>query len=146
VVHLLRFAGLQSGDLVTVRTVLVVDDDATHLKLYSWILERGGFRPLQARVRGDRVDLPASGSVDVIALDYRLNSRLTAVDVAQQLKEKYPDTPILVLSDMMWMPADIAPLASAFVSKGDPEILLKMVTTLASGKTPLQKRGQAEAT
>ena len=113
-------------------TVLVIDDDPTQLKLYSWILEHGGFKPFQALVGSNEVNWPECDRVDVVALDYRLTSKLTAVDVAHQVRERFPDAQVLVLSEMFWMPADIAPLAAAFVSKGNPEELISTVSSLAT--------------
>jgi hypothetical protein len=36
-----------------------------------------------------------------------------------------------VLSDLAWMPDDIAPFAAAFVQKGNPDELLRAVDSLA---------------
>jgi hypothetical protein len=43
-------------------TVLIVDGDPSHLEIYSWMVERGGFRPLTALVRGGAVELPTDGA------------------------------------------------------------------------------------
>jgi DNA-binding response OmpR family regulator len=109
------------------RTVLIVDDDASHLKIYTWIVERGGFRSLTALVQRDVLDLPESEEVDVAILDYRLGVGLSAVDVAKRVRAMYPNTPILILSDLYGMPDDIAPYASGFVRKGEPQQLLDTI-------------------
>lgn len=70
---------------------------------------------------------------DVVALDYRLRGSLSAVQLAKQLKSKFPRTPILVLSELEWAPDDIGPYSSAFVSKGDPERLLSTLVKLTNG-------------
>jgi DNA-binding response OmpR family regulator len=109
------------------RTVLIVDDDASHLKIYTWIIERGGFRSLPALVQRDVVNLPEAEEIDVAVLDYRLGVGLSAVDVAKRLRGLYPKTPILILSDLYGMPEDIAPYASGFVRKGEPQQLLDII-------------------
>jgi DNA-binding NtrC family response regulator len=109
-------------------TVLIVDDDPSHLKLYSWVVERGGFRSLTALVRRDVIDLPDTERIDVAVLDYRLGDKLSAVDVAKRLKTIYPAIAILILSDMLWMPEDVAPYASAFIRKGEPQQLIDMIS------------------
>jgi CheY-like chemotaxis protein len=115
------------------RTVLIVDDDPSHLKIYSWVIERGGFRSLPALVRGEDVELPESERIDVAVLDYRLGNGVSPVDVAKRLRNRYPAVPILVLSDLFGMPDDIAPYASAFVRKGEPQQLLDtIVSTIAA--------------
>jgi CheY-like chemotaxis protein len=108
-------------------TVLIVDDDAAHLRIYSWIVERGGFRALAIQVQRDVFDLPETEHLDVAVLDYRLGFGLSAVDVARRVRDSYPATPILVLSDLYGMPDDIAPYASAFVRKGEPQQLLDTI-------------------
>ncbi len=113
--------------------VLVVDDDPSHLKLYCWVVERGGFRPLAALVDGDVLDLPQTEKIDVAVLDYRLGHKLSAVDVAKRLRTLHPAMPILVLSDMLFMPGDIAAYASGFVRKGEPEQLLELIGSALNG-------------
>ena len=117
------------------RTVLIVDDDPSHLKLYSWVLERGGFQPVTALVDGDAFSIPDGQPIDAAVLDYRLGPRLTAVDVAKRLRDGSPAMPILVLSDLPWMPDDVAPYASGFVRKGEPQQLIEMIGALV-GESP----------
>ena len=114
-------------------TVLIVDDDPLHLKLYSWVVGRGGFRALAALVQGDAVELPDTQGIDVAVLDYRLGSKLSAVDVAKRLKALCPAMPILILSDMLWMPDDVAPYASGFIRKGDPQQLIDTIGAAING-------------
>jgi DNA-binding NtrC family response regulator len=112
--------------------ILIVDDDPSHLKIYSWIVEKGGFRAVPVLPIGDNVELPQSEPIDIALLDYRLGDALTAADVAQQVKVVFPSAAIVVLSDMMYMPDDVAPYASIFVRKGQPELLLETLTSLAA--------------
>jgi len=111
-------------------TVLIVDDDPSHLKLYSWIVERGGFRAAVALVGGRSVAYPENRDIDVIALDYRLASTLTAPQIAVELQQLFPGAPIIVLSELAWIPADMAPYATGFVSKGEPQNLLELISQL----------------
>lgn len=114
------------------KTVLIIDDDKTQLKLYSWIVQHGGFQAATALVGSNDVTWPECEAADVVALDYRLSSKLTALDIAGMVRKRYPATPILVLSEMLWMPEDIAPHAAAFVSKGNPEELIEAISALAN--------------
>lgn len=113
-------------------TVLLIDDNPSHLKLYSWIVARGGFRAVTALVNGSTLELPRTEPVELTVLDYQIGSQLKSVQVAELLKETFPSKPVLVLSDMPWLPEDIAPYATAFVSKGEPEQLLMKIQTLIS--------------
>lgn len=126
-----RRQGAGRGLLVSaLPSVLMVDDDPSHLRIYSWILEAAGCDPVTALVGVDGVDLPASRAFSLIILDYRLAGDLTAVDVAQKLQQSCPGTPILILSDLYGMPTDIAPYAACFVRKGEPEKLVATVRDL----------------
>lgn len=119
-------------------SVLVIDDDPMHLRIYGWIIGAAGYEALPALVTGSRIDFPAE-PVDLVVMDYRLTTQLTAVDAAEAVRARFPDAPIIVLSDLYDLPADIAPYAQAFVRKGEPA---KLVETLA--KFPQQKRDLSE--
>src|SRR6185312_3038910 len=111
-------------------TVLFIDDDPQHLKLYQWVIQRGPFTVVPLLVGGAGLPSLPGHAPDVIALDYRLRGSLTSVEVAQELKLKYPATPIVVLSEMEWLPDDVAPYSTAFVRKGNPDLLLQTLTRL----------------
>jgi DNA-binding NtrC family response regulator len=113
-------------------TVLIVDDDPSHLKIYSWIVERGGFRAVPVLPIGDTIELPESEPIDIALLDYRLGDTLTAVEVSRKVKAVFPSAAIVVLSDMMYMPDDVSPYAAAFVRKGHPDLLLETLAALAA--------------
>jgi DNA-binding NtrC family response regulator len=109
-------------------TVLFIDDDPQHLKLYQWIIQRGPFTVIPLLVGGAAFPSFPDQVPDVIALDYRLKGSVTSVEIAQQLKSKYPGTAIIVLSEMEWLPDDIAPYSAAFVRKGSPDKLLQTLS------------------
>jgi len=114
-------------------TVLIVDDDPSHLKIYSWIVERGGYRTVPLLAWKRPLAIPEGESIDLVLLDYRLGESLTAADVVEQVKTAFPNIPVLVLSDMMYMPEEMEGRATAFIRKGHPEQLLE---TLATYLTP----------
>jgi len=122
----------------TAPTVLIVDDDPSHLKLYSWIVQRGGFQAVVALVGSRTVEYPKDRQVDIVALDYRLASTLTAPQIAGELRQLFPDAPIIVLSELSWMPAEMEPYAKAFVSKGEPQELLDLIAQLTGH--PVKRR------
>ena len=111
-------------------SILVVDDDPVHLRIYGWIMNAAGFRAVTAQVLSNEVSLPGEGHFDVVVLDYRLTGTLTAVEAARQIEKKYPNVPIVILSDMFEMPDDIAPYARKFVRKGEPEKLIATISGL----------------
>ena len=111
-------------------TVLIVDDDPSHLKLYSWIIERGGFHAAVALVGSSKVVYPENRDIALITLDYRLASTLTAPQIAEELNRLYPNIPIVVLSELAWLPADISQYAAGFISKGEPQQLVELISKL----------------
>jgi DNA-binding NtrC family response regulator len=121
---------------VNTATVLIVDDNPSHLKLYSWIVAQRGWKAATALVGSTRVNLPESIAVDVILLDYRLASELKATEVAKLLKQAYPLAPIIVLSEMPWMPDEMRGQAAAFVHKGEPQRLLDTLEAIMNGRLP----------
>jgi len=116
------------------KRILIVDDDPSHLDIYGMIVDRAGYRPVPLLVRFAGLEPLPDGEIAAILLDYRLNSVKTSPEIAQELKARHPRAPILVLSDLWTMPADIQPYAAEFVRKGEPENLLKAIHRLvASG-------------
>lgn len=103
--------------------VLIIDDDPTHLRIYGWIVDAAGYEAKTALAGGNRIDFP-DGRVDVVVMDYRLTGHMTAVQAAELTRARYPGAPIIVLSDVYDLPADIAPYVEGFVRKGEPATLV----------------------
>ncbi|HEV2576066.1 MAG TPA: response regulator [Acidobacteriaceae bacterium] len=112
--------------------VLIIDDDPSHLRIYGWIMQSAGFESCPALVSLDTLDLPET-QIDLVLLDYHLNARGTATEIALQLRERYPNAPIFVLSDALMMPDDIAPFVDGFIRKGDPARLVETVSQRLNG-------------
>jgi len=114
------------------KRVLIVDDDPSHLEIYGMIVDRAGYQPVPMLVRFAGPEPVPDDEVAAILLDYRLNSVKTAPEIAQEIKTKHPQAPVLVLSDLWTMPTDIEPYASEFVRKGEPENLLNTLRRLVA--------------
>lgn len=111
-------------------TVLVIDDDRMQLQLTSHILNRANFRVVDALITGNHVSFPENESPIAILLDYKLNSSLTAAQIAAVLKQAFPLTPIFVLSEMEKLPRDVADLVQGFIKKGDVQKLLSTLRAI----------------
>ncbi len=111
-------------------SVLIIDDDRDHLKLYSWILEGQGLTAFTTLVGTQPPTFDDHPDVDLVILDYTFQTGVKAIEVAQNIRKRWAYMPIVVLSDMMWMPDDIAPLANGFVRKGEPEQLVAKVAEM----------------
>ena len=110
--------------------VLIIDDDPSHLKLYSWILEAQGFTAFTTLVGTQAPTFDDHPKVDLVILDYSFRTGVKATEVAQNIRNRWAEMRIIVLSDVMWMPDDIAPLANGFVRKGEPEQLIAKVAEM----------------
>lgn len=116
-------------------SILLIDDDPAHLQIYQMIVETAGFRGLPALVSTRGVEFPQDEQIDGVLLDYRLAPNISACDVAGQVRQRYPSAPIVLLSDVYDVPADIAHLVQGFVRKGNPALLLSTLRDLTgSGK------------
>jgi DNA-binding NtrC family response regulator len=110
--------------------VLIVDDDPSHLEIYGMLMQQAGYDAVLALVRFAGVDLPREPDIGLVLLDYKLHSLKTSAEVAQEIRTLFPGTPIVVLSDLWALPADIAPFITEFVRKGQPAKLLQVVGRL----------------
>jgi len=117
------------------RKILIVDDDPMHLDIYSLLIRQAGYEPMQALVKFTGAQLPQADGIALVLLDYRLNSIKTSPEYAQEIGALYPGIPIVVLSDLWTLPADIAPFVTGFVRKGEPAKLLETISRLVSDST-----------
>src|ERR1700760_2835324 len=106
-------------------TILMVDDDREHLQMQSLIMHQSGFRVVTVVVGQTSFSLPETERPGLILMDYRLNSNLTAPQVAGLLRQTFPGVPIVLLSSMPEMPPEMAALIDRFIKKGEPEELVE---------------------
>jgi DNA-binding response OmpR family regulator len=111
----------------TTPRILILDDDPSHLDIYGLMVQRAGFEPIPVLVRFSGPDPIPECAVDIVLLDYRLNSVKSAPEIARDVRGKFPAAPIILLSDLWSPPSDIAPLITQFVRKGDPANFLNVL-------------------
>ena len=104
--------------------VLIVDDDPSHLEIYGLLVRQAGYDPVPALVRFSGADYPDEREIQLVLLDYKLDSVKTSVEIAEEVRVQYPGAPILLLSDIYSLPPDIAPHVAEFVRKGEPAKLM----------------------
>ena len=121
---------MTSGQHEAPAKVLIVDDDPTHLEIYELLLKHAGYQPVSALVKFAGTEMPKDDSIGLVLLDYRLQSLRTSTELAKEIRELLPEAPIIVLSEVWSLPADIAPYVTGFVRKGQPAQLLEMVGRL----------------
>jgi DNA-binding NtrC family response regulator len=113
--------------MATTHRILILDDDPLHLEIYGMMVQRAGFESVPVLVMFSGPDpIPETG-IDLVLLDYRLNSVKTAPEIAQEVRAKFPEAPIILLSDFWSPPSDVAPFIAQFVRKGDPAKLQEVL-------------------
>jgi DNA-binding response OmpR family regulator len=79
------------------RTILVIDDDENLRDTIVLMLERDGFRPLQAADGKTGLDKALVHKPDLILVDLRL-PKMSGIEVCKQLRASRMKTPLIVLS------------------------------------------------
>lgn len=119
--------------------VLILEDDPMHLEIYSLLMKQAGYDTLPTLVRFVGTEIPRREWIGLVLLDYRLNSTKTSPEFASEIRALYPTVPIIVLSDLWSLPADIAPFVDGFVRKGEPAKLIETVTRFFAASTDVSR-------
>ena len=84
---------------MTVKTVLVLDDEPGNRKVMCAILERSGFTPLEAATGAEALKISGSheGPIDLFVADVHLPDQ-SGVDVAAEILRRCPETRVLFVS------------------------------------------------
>lgn len=117
----------------TAYKVLIVDDDPSHLEIYGLLLKEAGYEPVSALVRFAGAEFPDEANISGIILDSRLNSMKDSSDIARQMRVRYPQAPIVLLSDVHGPSDDIVPYVAGSVRRGRPGELLDTLSSLVTG-------------
>jgi DNA-binding NtrC family response regulator len=95
--------------------------------IHGYSSEKAFKRPRRWWSATGSIFLPQEEQFDLTLLDYRLQLGIKAVDVVKKLRERWPGMRVVVLSDMMWLPEDMAAHADGFIRKGEPQLLIEKV-------------------
>lgn len=109
--------------------ILCVDDEENPLVLRKLVLEKAGYEVLTASSAKQAWELICSGSVDLVLSDH-LMPAMTGGELAKQVKARFPDLPVVLLSGVNEIPLGYD-CADAFLSKAEgPEHLCKEVAAV----------------
>lgn len=95
--------------------ILCVDDEANPLVLRKMVLEKAGYEVLAAHSAQEALEVIAANRVDLVLSDH-LMPGTTGAQLAQQVKERYPQIPVMLLSGVNEIPLE-ADSADVFLSK-----------------------------
>jgi CheY-like chemotaxis protein len=109
--------------------ILCVDDEENPLVLRKLVLQKAGYEVLTARSAKEALELAASRSVDLVLSDH-LMPGMNGTELAQQIKAKHPNLPVILISGVNDLPAGSG-FANTFVSKIEgPDALCKEVAAI----------------
>lgn len=114
-------------------TILCIDDEPTGLLLRKLLLEGEGYVVLLAAGGREGLAMLETSQVDAVVLDYQM-PEMNGDEVAQQIRRRWPDIPILLLSGYpQEVPEEMLNQVNGFVWKGgDPDELLIAVRSVLS--------------
>jgi two-component system cell cycle response regulator DivK len=122
------------------KTVMIIEDDVLHMKLFKDILENLGFSTLRARDEKAAMEITRITHPDLIIMDMRLPFT-SSFDIVKQLKndERLKDIPVVAvtsLDDNMKKEEYLRHGFDDFLSK--PIAVLNFIKTVADmfGPTP----------
>jgi CheY-like chemotaxis protein len=113
------------------KRILCVDDDLPTLKLRKLLFESAGYLVLTASSGLKALEMLAEGTVaDAVVLDY-LMPGMNGDELAANMRPRYPNLPLIVVSAVDPLPAHLLKVVSGHVQKGqEPEVLLSAVSEL----------------
>ncbi len=77
--------------------ILIVDDEPVIREVLATVLEKAGFKTRQAATAAAGVERLAKEPIDLVLLDMMLPDR-SGLDVLSELRAKYPDLPVIVIT------------------------------------------------
>ncbi|MBU0961343.1 MAG: response regulator, partial [Proteobacteria bacterium] len=79
------------------KTVLLIDDDASLRRVTEYNLSQGGFTVVAASSGQEGLDLFSKVQPDIVVTDVQLGD-VDGLEVLKQIKEKKPDIPVIIIT------------------------------------------------
>jgi CheY-like chemotaxis protein len=102
--------------------ILCVDDEETQLRIRKLVLEKEGYSVLTAGSGQQALNLLGCHQIDLVLSDH-LMPGLTGTELTRQIKARYPELPVILISAVNELPADAA-CADLFMSKLDGPVAM----------------------
>jgi CheY-like chemotaxis protein len=101
------------------REILCIDDDPEGLKVRGILLESMGYKVLSETDAERGLKRFREHEFDAVVMDYQMPG-MSGGEAAQQMKRVRPETPVVILSALPWLPNGEGDAIDAFVQKGEP--------------------------
>jgi CheY-like chemotaxis protein len=117
--------------------ILCVDDEENSLALRKLVLEKSGYEVVTASSVNDALARFSPDEFDLVLSDILMPGR-PGTDLAREIKNTYPNFPVVLLSGVNELPPD-ASYADAFISKVEGPIRMceKISAVLNGHRDPL---------
>jgi CheY-like chemotaxis protein len=117
--------------------ILCVDDEQNSLALRKLVLEKSGYEVVTASSVNDALARFSPDEFDLVLSDILMPGR-PGTDLAREIKNTYPNFPVVLLSGVNELPPD-ASYADAFISKveGPVRMCEKISAVLNGHRDPL---------
>lgn len=111
--------------------ILCVDDEETSLQLRKPVLEKAGYEVMIAASAMQALEVLSSCKIDLLLTDYLMPGQ-TGTELARAAKNIYPELPVILLSGVTELPADMENV-DLFVSKVEgPQSMCEKVGAVLS--------------
>ena len=84
------------------RTILLVDKDMLFVEQVRQMFLASGFRVLYARTDADALEIFTAIRPDVVVMEIMLDHQDSGFILAWKLRKRYPDVPVIMVSDVTW--------------------------------------------
>jgi CheY-like chemotaxis protein len=98
--------------------ILCIDDEEMGLLVRKLILESEGFEVATAADGKSGLQLFNDGRFDLVLLDHSMPG-MNGGEVAQQMRQRSPNIPIILLSAYVTLPEEHVSIVDAYITKGD---------------------------
>jgi DNA-binding NtrC family response regulator len=113
--------------------ILCVDDEQLPLTLRKLVLETQGYRVFTARSAPDAMRALSEQPVDLVLTDQVMPGG-TGTELAQSIKKRWPDLPVILISGVNEIPSDVLH-ADLFFSKVEgPAALCAKISAILSAR------------
>ena len=133
--HIMRLAKRQREPPLDTHnsSILCVDDEELPLALRKLVLEKQGYRVVSARSAPDAMRFLCGHPVDLVLTDQVMPGGAGS-ELAQSIKKRWPDLPVILISGMNEIPPD-AIYADLFISKVEgPAALCATIAAVLSAR------------
>jgi CheY-like chemotaxis protein len=116
-------------------TILCVDADSFGLEVRRMVLESFGCKVTTCTRAGAALEQLEAGDYNVVIMDFAVEE-MTGDELARHIKAARPNTPLLMLSNLVYPPQSVLPFIDGFATKGDsPRTLMAMIEKSLRGSS-----------